>query len=263
MSDSISVRITLDSYDLMHPREKQTQVYVQIPEVARASWLLPEDHFHFSKREPWPNVVDSAQEHYVQSGTVSDSASAAARQAVIEWLMNDANHDAMQAAWEANEVRQHRVARKLLEENKLLRARVAELEDAAYGDAKVRLIDPVGQIRHLHACVAAQKHRADTLDRLCREQRTRADKAESKAAEPEGEPLMVYRASHDSIVAGLYTTMAAAREHCEALLRSEYPRPSRSSSTGSVTTRTPRSPGSWSPRSTAPTSSPPGTWSRR
>jgi hypothetical protein len=32
-----------------------------------------------------------------------------------------------------------------------------------------------------------------------------------------------YRASHDSIVFGLYTTAAAAREHCETLLRREWP----------------------------------------
>ena len=31
----------------------------------------------------------------------------------------------------------------------------------------------------------------------------------------EGPPLTVFRAEHDSIVMGLYTTAAAAREHCE------------------------------------------------
>ncbi|MEV4335716.1 hypothetical protein [Streptomyces sp. NPDC049590] len=35
--------------------------------------------------------------------------------------------------------------------------------------------------------------------------------------------LTVYRASHDSIVMGLYTTREAAREHCEALMRRENP----------------------------------------
>jgi hypothetical protein len=33
----------------------------------------------------------------------------------------------------------------------------------------------------------------------------------------------VYRASHDSIVMGLYTTAAAAREHCEADMRRDLP----------------------------------------
>jgi hypothetical protein len=142
------------------------------------------------------------------------------------------------------------------------RDRIAELEAAAYGDAKVRLLTPVEQIRHLHACVAAQLHRADTLDRLCREQRARADAAEQSPLawaerldaksldnllislgsatehEPMDEaigqihqilagfreaafglpvpPLTVFRASHDSIVMGLYTTAAEARKHCEA-----------------------------------------------
>ncbi|MFC8282894.1 hypothetical protein [Streptomyces cyaneofuscatus] len=56
-----------------------------------------------------------------------------------------------------------------------LRARVAELEAEAYGDAAVRLVDPVSQIRHLHACVAAQRSRADVLDRLCGKYQERAD----------------------------------------------------------------------------------------
>ncbi|MFI5687835.1 hypothetical protein [Streptomyces sp. NPDC051636] len=35
--------------------------------------------------------------------------------------------------------------------------------------------------------------------------------------------LTVYRASHDSIVMGLYTTAAEARKHCETELRREWP----------------------------------------
>ena len=35
--------------------------------------------------------------------------------------------------------------------------------------------------------------------------------------------LTVYRASHESIVFGLYTTAEAAREHCETLMRREEP----------------------------------------
>jgi hypothetical protein len=64
-----------------------------------------------------------------------------------------------------------------------LQARIAELEAAAYGDAEVRLLNPIEQIRHLHDCVTAQMSRADTLDRLCREQRQRADQAEQRLAE--------------------------------------------------------------------------------
>jgi hypothetical protein len=63
-----------------------------------------------------------------------------------------------------------------------LQARIAELEAAAYGDAEVRLLNPLEQIQHLHACVAAQMSRADTLDRLCRKQRERAEAAEEQLA---------------------------------------------------------------------------------
>ncbi|MEU5595722.1 hypothetical protein [Streptomyces sp. NPDC020298] len=127
MSDSIIVRVRLDRFDLMS-NAKQTQVYVQIPEVARASWLLDAEFYSVLKSEPWPHVVDSAQECYVQRGTLTDPASTAARAAVVEWLLDDANHDAMHAAWEQDQARQHPVARKLLAENEQLRARIAELQ---------------------------------------------------------------------------------------------------------------------------------------
>lgn len=44
------------------------------------------------------------------------------------------------------------------------------------------------------------------------------DVAPQQAAE-----VTVYRAQHDSIVMGLYTTAAAARAHCETEIRREYP----------------------------------------
>jgi hypothetical protein len=67
-----------------------------------------------------------------------------------------------------------------LSELERLRSRVAELEAAAYGDATVRLLSPIEQIRHLHSCVAAQLSRANTLDRLCREKRSRVDELEAE-----------------------------------------------------------------------------------
>lgn len=70
-----------------------------------------------------------------------------------------------------------------VEDNALLRTRVDELEAEAYGDAKVRLFTPAEQIRHLHEAVAAQLSRANTLDRLCREQRARADELEAAVEE--------------------------------------------------------------------------------
>jgi hypothetical protein len=188
MSDSIIVRVTLNSYDVVHPSEQQTQVYVQIPEVARASWLLDADFYRVMKGEPWPHVVDSAREEYERRGTVSDSASAAARAAVVEWLAEDANHDAMQAAWFMEEARRHPVARTLLRDKERLATQVTELEAAAYGDAKVRLLTPVEQIRHLHAAVAAQLARAGTLDRLLREAQARVIELEAAQKPSESYP---------------------------------------------------------------------------
>lgn len=163
MSDSIIVRVTLDSYDLVHPSEKQTQVYVQIPEVARASWLLDASFYAALKNEPWPHVVDSAHEEYERRGVVSDSASGAARKAIVDWLLRsdgadyDARYDAVQAAWEADQARQHPVARKLLKENEQLRARVAELEaerhstNEALSDAAVALREKQDRIAELES----------------------------------------------------------------------------------------------------------------
>ncbi|MFE4649319.1 hypothetical protein [Streptomyces sp. NPDC056707] len=47
--------------------------------------------------------------------------------------------------------------------------------------------------------------------------------ASALAAASPATPLTVYRAAHDSIPFGLYTTEAAARAHCEFFLSSEYP----------------------------------------
>lgn len=130
MSDSIIVRVTLDSYDIAHPSEKQTQVYVQIPEVARFAYLLPAERFHGLKDREWPDVLDVAHEHYERGWAARDSATATARAAVHAWLRDDANRDEMQSAWELDQARRHPVARKLLEENERLRALVADFEQA-------------------------------------------------------------------------------------------------------------------------------------
>lgn len=121
MSDSIIVRVMLGSYDVVHPTERQTQVYVQIPEVARAIWLLDEEMYSVLKDLPWPKVVASAEECYVQRRLVSDSVSASSRAAVVKWLRDDTNHDLMYEAWEQDQARQNPVARRLLDENERLR----------------------------------------------------------------------------------------------------------------------------------------------
>lgn len=133
MSDSILVRVTLGSYDFAHPAEKQTHVYVQIPEVARASWMLPAGMFHGLAGRAWPEVLDVADDHYTHSGVVSDSTSAATRAAVRTWLLEDSNRDEMQAAWEEDQARQHPVASTLLRDNDRLLRLVTELEKANAG----------------------------------------------------------------------------------------------------------------------------------
>lgn len=49
------------------------------------------------------------------------------------------------------------------------------------------------------------------------------EKLAERVAELEAAPTTVYRASHDSIVMGLYTTREAAQAHCEAQVTQEEP----------------------------------------
>lgn len=128
MSDSIRVRVALDAYDFSRPSEKQTAVHVQIPEVARVTYMLPAERFAGLKDREWPEVLDIAHEHYERGWVVTDSASTAARAAIVAWLRDDTNRDEMQAAWELDQARRHPVAQKLLAEVERLRAQVAELE---------------------------------------------------------------------------------------------------------------------------------------
>ena len=191
MSDSILVRVTLDSYDVVHPSEKQTQVYVQIPEVGRASWLLDESFYAALKNEPWPHVIDSAHDDYERRGVVSDSTSEAARKAIVDWLLlsdgadHDARYDAVQAAWEADQARQHPVARKLLKENEQLRTRVAELESGlpAMQEALLKALDRV-------AVLEAERHSTnesldDAIQTLREQEKREAAVAEFVAARAE------------------------------------------------------------------------------
>ncbi|MET7458478.1 hypothetical protein ACWEPZ_37660 [Streptomyces sp. NPDC004288] len=120
MSDSIIVRVTLDAYD-MASNGRQTQVYVQIPDVARASWLLPDSVFHPLKDRAWPEVLDVAHDHITYGGVASNSQSTAAWRAVREWLRDETNRDELQVAFEEHEARRHPVARKLLAEVEHLR----------------------------------------------------------------------------------------------------------------------------------------------
>ena len=49
------------------------------------------------------------------------------------------------------------------------------------------------------------------------------ERLRARVAELEAAPKTVFRASHDSIVMGFYTSREAAQEHCETVLRREMP----------------------------------------
>ncbi|MEU9597241.1 hypothetical protein AB0E06_10555 [Streptomyces sp. NPDC048109] len=245
-TDQITVRVTLDSYDFAHPSEKQTQVYVQIPEVARVSYMLPAARFHGLKDRAWPEVLDVAQEYYEQ-GWVIDPSSAVARQAVMEWLRDSTNRDEMQVAYEEDQARQNPVLRNL-------RARITELEadreanDREYEQATARiaalenerhttneaLSDAAEQLRRQRDRIAVLEKAAvegrAALAAFCADHEdpgTAAlgalyllQQATSGTPMQPGETVpKVYRASHDSIVMGLYLTREAAQQHCEASAR--------------------------------------------
>ncbi|MFF8656760.1 hypothetical protein [Streptomyces huasconensis] len=86
-----------------------------------------------------------------------------------------------------------------------LRARVAELEAERHSTNEV-LSDVLVE------------RSADKLTRLLAP--TQALREDESAAE---QPLVVFQASHESIVMGLYATAAVARAHCEALMRRDVP----------------------------------------
>jgi len=99
-----------------------------------------------------------------------------------------------------------------------LRARVAELEAEAYGDAEVRLLTPIEQIRHLHACVAAQLARADTLDRLLREYQAAAGDGATRSVD---EDPIAYSLTVEALHAssGAVIETPSRREQSTAKLR--------------------------------------------
>ncbi|GAQ52121.1 hypothetical protein [Streptomyces acidiscabies] len=122
MSDSILVRITLDRFDLAS-NIKQTQIRVEIPEVARVGWLLPGEMYHSLVVLPWEEALREVFA-YADARIVPewDPQLVAARQRVREWLAVDENRDAVHEAWFRTEARRHPVARELL-------AKVAELKE--------------------------------------------------------------------------------------------------------------------------------------
>ncbi|MFD3654372.1 hypothetical protein [Streptomyces sp. NPDC058620] len=77
-----------------------------------------------------------------------------------------------------------------------------------------QLLDGLDELGELVVCDGDPTEIADWVAALCR----LADIDVHGAG-----PAIAYRVEHDSIVAGLYTTAAAAQQHCEALVSREYP----------------------------------------
>ncbi|HEY8985695.1 MAG TPA: hypothetical protein VIU15_39755 [Streptomyces sp.] len=121
MSDSILVRITLDRFDLAST-VKQTQVRVEIPEMARVGWLLPEEMYGALVLLPWEEALREV--FAFTDGRIVpewDAQLVAARQRVREWLAVDEHRAAMHEAWFAAEARRHPVSRSLLADVERLR----------------------------------------------------------------------------------------------------------------------------------------------
>ncbi|WP_416975607.1 hypothetical protein [Streptomyces sp. 4F14] len=261
MSDSILVRITLDSYN-MASTGQQTRVYVQIPEVARNWWLLPEDAFHRLKDWAWPEVLDAVEGHIAYGDVASNSASTAAWAAIQEWMRNPANRDEMQAAFEEDCARRDPATRKLLAEIAELKALAGTAteyrlmlpppeytplivrRDPAYDGTRWAVLHDPGDlgVRRVRTQsgwrMAALLH--DTEVYCWPDGQTAWSEArwlvggadgitrviaptQALQPEPEAPALTVYRAQWDSIPLDFYTTPDAARAHCETHARRDLP----------------------------------------
>lgn len=95
------------------------------------------------------------------------------------WLNGDAYDLSSQAAF-ALESAQLLQSPETAAEAERVRQHALALEAAAYGDAPVRLVGAVEQIQLLHSGLAAQKGRAETLDRLLREAQARVAELEAQ-----------------------------------------------------------------------------------
>ncbi len=247
MSDSITVRVTCDSYDVVHPSEKQTQVYVQIPEVARATWLLPAADYEGLRDSKWGDVLDEAITHFeyrTRQGWVTDPATAAARQTVRDWLAVDENRDALDDAWFLDAARRHPVSRTLLRMVTQLGEQLTELQAAqakCQQDHQPQPFVPrtereywVGIAGALNAAHGAGMPVGIDLDGTLTDHRMWSvvwDRAaeqwtvagyDDDAPAVEETPLTVFRTSYDEGEMGLFATREAARAQCLAHERTRW-----------------------------------------
>ncbi|NEB92385.1 hypothetical protein [Streptomyces bauhiniae] len=80
----------------------------------------------------------------------------------------------------------------------------------------------VRDLLRYESSIAFYSHRAKESVLLLVAEAEDAARLRARVAELEAAPTKVFRASHDSIVMGLYTTAAEARKHCETEMRREY-----------------------------------------
>jgi hypothetical protein len=110
----------------------------------------------------------------------------------------------------------------LLAEVRGLRARVAELE-AQRERRRVRLVALQNDALNMRGSLSPTGEDRKVPFPLGETLTPAVEWLIARVTELEAAPRQVFRASHDSIVMGLYTTREAAQEHCEAKVRQEEP----------------------------------------
>jgi hypothetical protein len=100
-------------------------------------------------------------------------------------------------------------------------ARARDLQEAL----QHMLFSVIGGQMALHEANRERQELRDRVEELLAERHSTNEALSDTTVtlhERETAPLTVYRASHDSIVMGMYTAAAEARKHCETVLRREY-----------------------------------------
>lgn len=122
---TLYVRVMRGSYDYAHPGDRQCQVVVEIPGVARASYLLDVARYEELRDAEWNEVLDAAVK--ASGGWVSDRASAEARAAVAAWLEVPEHRDELNDAWFEYRARRDPVARHLWADRERAHQRIEDL----------------------------------------------------------------------------------------------------------------------------------------
>lgn len=198
---TLSVWVRRGSYDFAHPGYKQCQVVVEIPDVARASYLLDIERYEELRDAEWNDVLDAVVK--ASGGWVSDTASAEARARVAAWLEVAENRVALNVAWFQHRAMRDPVARSLMADRDRARARVEELS----------------------AAVGRRDEMITRWSRRCREAEEDNRRLRTALAEAEallnGPPSSWWLAEYEGAEPELFATKDAAREACDEFARGE------------------------------------------